>query len=85
VRQNHPGVLPASLAKRIAAHGVRRTKSVAAFGALAKLNLVMGCLSTRLSQRSQDLFLRWLVFLQAIAFGAQRTYVTTRAILFTFI
>jgi hypothetical protein len=73
--------LPASLAKRIAVHGVQRTKSVAA----AKLNLVMGRLSTRLSQRSQDLFLRWLVFLRAIAFGAQRTSVTTRAILFTFI
>ncbi len=41
MRKNHPCALPANLAKRIAVHGVQRTKSVAAFGVPVKLNLVM--------------------------------------------
>jgi len=82
VRQTHLCVLLVSLAKHIAAHGVQRTTPVAAFGAPVKLNLVMERQSTRLSRCSQASFLRWLVFLQAIAFGAQQNSVTMRAILF---
>ncbi len=85
VRQNHPCVLPVNLAKRIAAHGAQRTKSVAAFGAPAKLNLMMGRLPTQLFWHNRDLFLRWLVFLPAIAFGAHWTSAATQATSFTFI
>jgi hypothetical protein len=63
VRRTYLCVLLVSLAKHIAAHGVRRTKPVAvAFSAPVKLNLVMERQSTKLSRRSQVSFLRWLVF-----------------------